>query len=248
MNLDHFKNYFMEMLDYDIGESVEYYCSKAIYYNNLEMLKYLRNQNPPFPWDENCFTIAVKNENLEMLVYLKTSNPPCPWDESACKEAIENGNLEILSWLRSFNPPCPWDEDCYTIALEQSNFEIMNWLSIQNPPCPTSEYLCNNIIEMCEDISDSRYAIYFEMLFHFSNIGLLKVNQIAYHQAIEKGNLSLLKWLYSINNNLGFDEECFNYASKQDSLEILQWLNEQTFNTNYFNGDICESFGNFNIL
>ena len=59
----------------------------------------------------NCCTEAVSRGDLQVLKWLRELDPPCEWDEFTCLEAVITGNLEILIWLRSQKPLCPWDID-----------------------------------------------------------------------------------------------------------------------------------------
>jgi hypothetical protein len=38
---------------------------------------------------------------LEVLQWLRNQDPPCPWNEHTCTAAAANGNLDVLQWLRS---------------------------------------------------------------------------------------------------------------------------------------------------
>jgi hypothetical protein len=44
---------------------------------------------------------AAKNGHLEVLKWLRSQDPPCPWDKWTCTWAAKNGDLEVLKWLRS---------------------------------------------------------------------------------------------------------------------------------------------------
>jgi hypothetical protein len=42
----------------------------AIKHNNLEILRFLIEQNDPFPLDENCFKKVMYNNNGEIIKYI----------------------------------------------------------------------------------------------------------------------------------------------------------------------------------
>ncbi len=42
-----------------------------------------------------------------MLQWLRQQQPPCPWDEETCYYAAERGHLAMLQSLRQQQPPCP---------------------------------------------------------------------------------------------------------------------------------------------
>ena len=56
---------------------------------------------------------AASFDQLDVLRWLRTQNPPCQWSEEACEEAARDGRLDVLQWLRSQTPPCPWSEDVF---------------------------------------------------------------------------------------------------------------------------------------
>ena len=54
------------------------------------------------PWSKQTFLDAVSNRNLELLKWLRSQDPPCPWSKKAWLDAsATSGDLEILQWLRS---------------------------------------------------------------------------------------------------------------------------------------------------
>ena len=53
---------------------------------------------------------AARGGHLEVLKWLRSQDDPCPWDEETCYCAALGGHLEVLHWLRSQEDPCPWDE------------------------------------------------------------------------------------------------------------------------------------------
>ena len=52
---------------------------------------------------------AAGKGKLEVLQWLRAQEPTCPWDNITCEEAARNGHLGMLQWLRAQEPPCPWD-------------------------------------------------------------------------------------------------------------------------------------------
>ena len=68
-----------------------------------------------------------------MLKWLRSQDPPCPWNEETCANAVNSEHLHILKWLRSQNPPCPWNyEQCLKIAVSSSNEDMINWIESQS--------------------------------------------------------------------------------------------------------------------
>lgn len=52
---------------------------------HLEVLAWLRVQDPPCPWNQGGY--------LEVLAWLRALDPPCPRDASTCAEAAREGGL-----------------------------------------------------------------------------------------------------------------------------------------------------------
>lgn len=66
--------------------------------------------------DETVYDAAAREGRLDMLQWLRAQDPPCPWDESVCRGAA-NGGLDVLQWLRAQEPPCPWNaRHCAVLA------------------------------------------------------------------------------------------------------------------------------------
>ena len=49
---------------------------------------------------------AAEEGNLDILKWLRSQNPPCPWDEEVNVKAIEKGHTRVLKWAcRQPDPP-----------------------------------------------------------------------------------------------------------------------------------------------
>jgi len=55
---------------------------------------------------------------LLVLKWLRDQSPPCPWDWWTCRKAAAGGHLEVLKWLRNQDPPCPWNAPTCNWAAE----------------------------------------------------------------------------------------------------------------------------------
>ena len=82
------------------------------------------------------FAQAAGNGHLHIIQWLREQDPPCPWDVMACVRAARSGHLHIIRWLREQDPPCPWDTypppygDCGTVSAagESGHLHVMRWL------------------------------------------------------------------------------------------------------------------------
>jgi hypothetical protein len=64
----------------------------------VETLQWLRQQDPPCPWDVQ--TESAEGGHLEVLQWARQQDPTCPWDEMTCSYAARRGHLEVLYYYR----------------------------------------------------------------------------------------------------------------------------------------------------
>lgn len=66
---------------------------------------------------------------MHVLKWLRAQEPPCPWDGFACFCAAGKGQLGALQWLRAQTPPCAWDRDaCRRIARDEKFPLVVAWI------------------------------------------------------------------------------------------------------------------------
>ena len=111
---------------------------------HLKALKWLRDQDPSCPWDEETCSRAAYGGHLDILMWARAQNPPCPWNSMTCSHAAQRGQLEVLKWLRDQDPPCPWDEGTCYFAARGGHLEVLKWSRSQDPPCPWSRHECRD--------------------------------------------------------------------------------------------------------
>ena len=139
---------------------------------HLDVVKWLRVQNPPCPWGEDVCSSAAGNGHLDVLQWARSQDPPCRWGtwilfgaaskghlavlqyalyqdpvplaltSLLCTQAAQDNQLEVLQWLRAQNPPCPWNTSVSLGAVSCDNFDVIKWLRAQDPPCPWDEGVC----------------------------------------------------------------------------------------------------------
>ena len=74
--------------------------------------------------------------NLPVLRWLRGQNPPCPWDSDVCIWAAGKGNLAILRWARALDPPCPWNYRVITAAERSCYPNVAAWARDNGCPEP----------------------------------------------------------------------------------------------------------------
>ena len=218
------------------------------YSEYLGILRFLRSENPPCPWDENtCYSAIIKN-NVPLMQYLRSDINPnnrCPWDEKCCEYAARN--LEMLKLLRSEDPPCPWDWHCSYEAARENNLEMLKFLrsdpNIDNR-CPWGENCCEQAVrhknyEMLKFLrSEDPPCPWNEEVCikasAFNNLEMLKFLRSAdppcpwnievYYNAVDNNNFEMLKFIHSQNPDFEFDENVFGGAAESGNLEMIEYL------------------------
>ena len=67
------------------------------------MVKWLRAKG--YPWGKVTSNWAAEGGQLEVLQWMRGQDPPCPWGSGVCHFAAGNGHLEVLRWARSQGCP-----------------------------------------------------------------------------------------------------------------------------------------------
>ena len=164
-------------------------CRDAAKSGHMDVLKWLRSQDPPCPWSDLTCSNAASKGHLDVLKWLRSQKPRCPWSEETCSNAASEGHLDVVKWLRSKKPRCPWGERTCSNAAGNSQLHVLKWLRSQNPPCPWSDWTCTN--------------------------------------AARSGHLNMLKWLRSQDPPCPWDEYTCKWAAKNGHLDVLKWLRSQ---------------------
>jgi len=119
-------------------------CQGAAEGGQLETLKWLRNLDPPCPWNEAAPETAIERGHLEVLKWLKRSGCPWPWD--AVSTAARCGQIEILEWLRSEGERFTGAACCNAAgsAIGNRRLKTLKWLRSLDPPCPWNKSECRD--------------------------------------------------------------------------------------------------------
>jgi hypothetical protein len=126
-----------------------YSLDNAASSGHLQVMQWLRSQNPPCPWSSFVWHCAAEAGHLHILKWLRIQDLPRQWNESTCTMETQSGDLHfILQWLRSQNPPYPWwcSKSC-TAAAYHGHLHILQWLRSQNPPCPWNINECIKVVK-----------------------------------------------------------------------------------------------------
>eukprot|EP01041_Mallomonas_annulata_P006998 gene6998-14238_t len=82
---------------------------------HMDVLKWLRSQDPPFPWNEHTYTAAAEGGHLEVLIWLRSQHPPCLWDWQTCFDAASESNESL--------------DSCFSQA---RRYNILEWMTNNN--------------------------------------------------------------------------------------------------------------------
>jgi hypothetical protein len=119
-------------------------CASAAGGGHIDVLEWLRAQDPPCPWDAKEYTLAARNGHVHVLHWLRAQQPPVPWKANACAAAAKRGHLDALHWLRSQEPPCPWSGDEMSVAARAGHVHVMEYL--QDQGCAVNENTCRSAL------------------------------------------------------------------------------------------------------
>lgn len=89
--------------------------------------------------ERTCYILATRGGHINVLNWLRQQQPPCHMDPYFCREAAKYGQLEVLRWLRQQEPPCPWNAEACDLAACNGHIDVLRWLRQQEPPCPWDE-------------------------------------------------------------------------------------------------------------
>jgi hypothetical protein len=197
-------------------EKVPRVCTVAAANGHLDVLRWLRTQDPPCPWNEWVCCYAAQNGHLDVLKWLRAQDPPCPWNEWVCCYAAQNGQLDVLKWLRAQDPPCPWNTWTCANAAYYGHLDVLKWSRSQDPPCPWDEMACAYAAQ------NGHLAV---LKWLRSQYPLCPWNEDACSFAAGNGHLDVLKWMRAQVPLCPWNkEECIRMTEKSD---MRTWIQEQ---------------------
>ena len=115
-------------------------CNLAALKGDLEILKILRNQNPPCPWETwECMGEAARGGHIDVMEWIYIQDPS--WKSYGCagREAAIGGHIDVLEWICSKTYEPFWDEHTFTYAVMGGHIKVLEWLRKRDPPCPWSD-------------------------------------------------------------------------------------------------------------
>ena len=201
-------------------------CNIAAENGNLELLKWVREDG--CGWNGYTCSKAAMNGHLEVLKLLHENH--CPWNTTTCIEAAMNGHLEVLKY--ALKNDCPWSETMCSFAAENGHLEVLKWLS-ENGYLLNKRYICIFAAQQGR----------LEVLKYLKEIGGELSSKVC-SGAANYGHLEVLKWLRENGGDpCPWDEETCTEAARYDHLDVLKYAHENgcpwnadTYATAFWNG------------
>lgn len=78
-------------------------CQRAARYGHLNVIQWLRTQDPPCPWGGGTCAYAAKGGHLNVLQWARAHG--CPWDHRTRDMAIKKQHNHVLQWLDDHGCP-----------------------------------------------------------------------------------------------------------------------------------------------
>ena len=102
-------------------------CVFPAFRGRLEVLQWMRAQDPPCPWNSGICYYAASKGHLDVLRWARRQG--CPWGERLVCAAAQSGHLKILNWL--IKEGYPYNKDICRRAAEDGGErarKVLEWL------------------------------------------------------------------------------------------------------------------------
>ncbi len=230
-------------------------CRVAAKKGHLEVLRWLRSQNPPYAWDYLVWGAAAASGKVDVLEWLRRQDPPCPWDDNwVLGKAAGAGSIEIMEWLCAylkdrFSSSLTWPRVAYIRAAENGHLHVLRWLRSRERYPDWDSGVCDAAISSgnIEPISWLRsqdppcpwgYYISFDSPAARGDIAMIKwmmdngapcrLTKELTQLAAMRGKLDMLKWLRGMNPPCPWNEQVCEQAAYFGHLDVLKWGRSQT--------------------
>lgn len=181
---------------------------------HLDCTQWLLAQGVEFDEFESMGT-AAKAGNQAVIAHLRAMDPPFAWDEQCTYWAAATGNLQLLQHLRSYSPPCPINREAVTVAIRHNRPDVLQWLVLQDPVCP----------RMSSREKSVQYD--YDPVMRTWTWQSRHPQDVEYtNTAARHGNLTMLAWLYH-SQGCRLDDSAYHEAIQHGHHHIVTWLHAQ---------------------
>jgi|EP00982_Pelagococcus_subviridis_P007069 hypothetical protein len=116
-----------------MSEKAKRFCGWAAYAGELELLKWLRENE--YPWADTC-TKAAKRGHLHVLEWARENG--APWDATVCSGAAYSGHFHVLKW--ALTNGAPWDVQTALSCVLGDQLETAIWAIRHGAPVDEETY------------------------------------------------------------------------------------------------------------
>jgi len=116
-----------------MSEKAKRFCGWAAYAGELELLKWLRENE--YPWADTC-TKAAKRGHLHVLEWARENG--APWDATVCSGAAYSGHFHVLKW--ALTNGAPWDVQTALSRVLGDQLETAIWAIRHGAPVDEETY------------------------------------------------------------------------------------------------------------
>jgi hypothetical protein len=228
-----------DCLEYLHNNKIEEYdentCAATAYKNNLDLLKFLHQQN--CPWNNLTCAAAANTGSLECLKYAHQNG--CEMDYLTLSEAGRNGHIECMkyaiengcSFLCKDNHNHDYESTCLlassTNQIDSFKFAVDNgcpiqWSLVTAARCGNSEmvkYIFENHYKSMSDINNHHLKILSRAAIKSGDLETVKYS----HQVVKSSLLEKDEVMYCYRNEV---EHCTLVAATSESSDVLNYLLE----------------------
>lgn len=195
------------------SERSDIFLSEAVESGNIELCKWLRNQNCPF--DDDLPSTAIENGYISLFEWLIENN--CPYDENIMMDAVLSDSLEIVQYI--FNRGYEKSRNSCFNAVKIGNLQILKWLISKN--------FYFNATECFKRVSDKTGN---DVLDFLKENGLNFTFSL-YIIAIERDYINIVKWLHK--NNYPLNNTCLEISLICNSYKCVDYFMELDIKFSY---------------
>lgn len=190
----------------------------------LEVLQWLRINK--CAWNEDVIAEAAKNGHLNIIKWAYKNN--APYDETACENAAFGGHINCLRYCLELNFPCNM-KNVVKYAAKGQQTKVVQWLSktqtgfVVSPDCIVIAILGSKTVGPKDDEPDLiplLECLYENALDETCMNSLL--SESACTAAVQRGNLSCLKWLRRFG--APWDYRVLTAVRELKRRKILDWI------------------------
>lgn len=242
--------------------------SQAARFGHLEALEYACSNGSPF--DVCTANIAASNGHVHILQWLRSVK--CVFNETTCYSAARRGHLCCLEYLRSFR--CKWDILVCSAAARWGHFDVLKWAMrhkckfdhsvvaaaaegghlaiiehVRASLHRTRGSLGNANICSCAASGGHLHILQWALENEGDHIDeRFPWNGDTVRMAAFRGHLKVFQWGLANGRYLYKGPSVMGWAATSGSIELLEWLSENDFETDAAMTKLAAMQGHLHVL